>query len=144
MQNSGQELVIDFGVAGNGGTFRRSGWSQAESRHTWTVGRESVLELPPPAEPGTYRLLIELNPFVWKEKLAAQRLTVFINGAMIGEFELREVTVVDCTVPWSVLAGHERASIKFVHPDAVKPSDVNGVSDDREIALAFERLHFFR
>jgi hypothetical protein len=144
MQSGGQELLINFGVAGNGGTFCRSGWSQAEPRHTWTLGRESELELPQPTEPGAYRLLIELGPFVWKDKLEVQRLVVSVNGAQIGEFALREVALVDCAVPWSVLAGREAVSIKFTHPDAAKPSGVNGASDHREIAFAFESLHFFR
>lgn len=144
MQSGSQELLIDFGVAGNGGTFCRSGWSQAEPRHTWTLGRESTLELPPPREPGAYRLLIELGPFVWKDKLEVQRLAVLVNGVQVGEFALREVTLVDCVVPWSVLASRKAISITFTHPDAAKPSDVSGVSDHREIAFAFERLHFFR
>lgn len=144
MRSGDQELLVDFGVAGNGGRFCRSGWSQAEPRHTWTLGRESALELPQPAEPGAYRLLIELGPFVWKDKLEVQRLVVLANGVQVGDFALREVALVDCAVPWSVLAGRDAVSLRFIHADAAKPSDVNGVSDHREIAFAFERLHFFR
>src|SRR4029077_19430059 len=69
---------------------------------------------------------------------------VLVNGVQIGEFALREVAPVACTIPWSILAGRKAVSIKFIHPDAAKPSDVNGVSDLREIAFAFERLHFSR
>lgn len=76
MQSGSQELLIDFGVAGNGGTFCRSGRSGAEPRHTWSLGRESTLELLQPREPGAYRLLIELGPFVWKDKVEVQRLIV--------------------------------------------------------------------
>jgi hypothetical protein len=144
MNSGGRELLVDFGVAGNGRCFCRSGWSQAEPRHTWTLGRESTLELPQPAEPGAYRLLIELGPFVWTDKLHVQRLAVLVNGRQVGEFALSEVALVDCTVPWSILAGRQAVSIKFAHPDAARPSDVNGVSDHREIAFAFEKLHFFR
>jgi hypothetical protein len=144
MQSGDQELLVDFGVAGNAGAFCRSGWSQAEPRHTWTLGRESALELPRPRKPGAYRLLIELGPFVWKDKLEVQRLVVSVNGLQVGEFALREVTLVDCVVPWSALARRKAVSITFAHPDAAKPSDVNGVSDHREIAFAFERLHFVR
>jgi hypothetical protein len=88
--------------------------------------------------------LIELGPFVWKDKLEVQRLIVSVNGLQVGEFVLREVMLVDCAVPWSALARGTAVSITFTHPDAAKPSDVNGVSDHREIAFAFERLHFFR
>src|SRR5579885_2880091 len=142
MQSGGQEVLIHFGAAGNGGAFCRSGWSQAEPRHTWTLGRESTLELPRPAQAGAYRLLIELGPFVFEDKLPAQRLAVLVNGTRVGDFVLSEVALIECAVPWPVVAGQDTVSIRFLHPDAAKPSEVSGASDEREIAFAFERLHF--
>jgi hypothetical protein len=68
------ELVIDFGRGGNSDSYRRSGWSEAEPRHTWTIGTESTLEFPRPMIPGTYMMALEVGPFVWKEQLPVQRL----------------------------------------------------------------------
>ncbi|HWB52372.1 MAG TPA: hypothetical protein VG651_24930 [Stellaceae bacterium] len=143
MQGNGEGLLIDFGAAGNSGAFCRSGWSRPEPRHTWTLGRDSTLELPRPLRPGTYCLAIELGPFVWQGKLSVQRLTVLVNGSQVAAFDLREMRRIECVIPWPILAPRDQVAVTFVHPDAAKPSDIKGVPDHREIALAFERLHFF-
>jgi hypothetical protein len=82
------ELVIDFGAGGNSEAYRRTGWNSPEPRHSWTQGVESTLEFPRPNVPGTYLMLIELGPFVWQQKLPAQRLSVLVDGREIGNFTL--------------------------------------------------------
>src|SRR4051794_34297060 len=138
------ELVIDFAAGGNSEAFRRTGWNAAEPRHSWTQGRESTLEFPRPNFPGNYLMLIELGPFVWREKLPAQRLSVLVNGREIGNFTLREAGTVECRVPWALIEGRERVSVAFRHPDAAVPHVINGVPDRRELACAFERVTFYR
>jgi len=133
-------LVIDFGAAGNGGNYRRAGWADPEPRHTWTSGSESRLELPRPIVPGNYRMLMELGPFVCGDTLPAQRLTILVNDREIGDFYIREVTRIECAVPWQAVAAQETVVITFRHPGAARPREVSGTADDREIALAFERL----
>src|SRR5207249_2607656 len=136
--------VVDFGLGGNAGEFRRTGWTAPEPKHTWTSGVESTLELPQPRVAGRYLMVLELGPFVWKDKLPVQRLTVLVNDDVVGEFRIRGVTAVECVVPWQLLADHDRVIVSFRHPDAAKPSEISGVADDRELALAFETVSFFR
>src|SRR5947207_2939992 len=138
------EFVIDFGRGGGSDAYRRSGWSEPEPRHTWTVGTESTLEFPRPTVPGAYTLVLELGPFVWKDQLPAQRLTILVNGSEVGEFAVREAAALECEVPWSLIEGREWVSLTFRHPDAVRPVDINGVPDHRELALAFETISLFR
>ena len=94
------ELVIDFGAGGNSEAYRRTGWNSPEPRHSWTQGVESTLEFPRPNVPGTYLMLIELGPFVWQQKLPAQRLSVLANGREIDNFTLREIGILECRIPW--------------------------------------------
>jgi hypothetical protein len=84
--------------------------------------------------------VLDLAPFVWREKLPVQRLIVSVNGRELGHFDIRSITTVECLVPSELFAGQEHMMVAFRHPDAARPSRVNGVSDDREIALAFEQL----
>jgi hypothetical protein len=137
-------LVVDFGVAGNGADYRRTGWADPEPWHTWTIGTESRLELPRPAMPGTYRLVLDLGPFVWKQKLPVQRLSILVNDCEVGTFFVREVTRIECPVPWNAIGQTSRVAVTFRHRDAARPRDVSGAPDDREIALAFRRLSLFR
>ena len=138
------DLIIDFGRSGNSETYRRSGWYEPEPRHSWTQGQESLLEFPRPAAAADYRIVLELGPFVWKDRLPVQRLTVFVNGSEVGDFALREVDTLEIEVPWELIEGREWVQVMFRHPDAAKPSDVSGVPDNREIAIAFEAVSFFR
>jgi hypothetical protein len=138
------EFVIDFGRNGNSDSYRRSGWSEPEPRHTWTIGPESTLEFPRPSVPGTYLMVLELGPFVWKDELPAQHLSVLVNGSEIGEFAVREATVLECVVDWPLIGGREWVSLTFRHPNSARPVDVNGVPDHRELALAFETISLFR
>jgi hypothetical protein len=144
VKSGSNEIFIEFKAGGNSKEFCRSGWSEPEPGHAWAIGQESTLELPRPAEPGIYRMELKLGPFIHKDKLAAQRLSVLVNGTEVGAFEVREVTSLECTVPWSALEAKETAAIRFVHPDAAKPSTVSGVPDHRELALAFEQIRLWR
>jgi hypothetical protein len=138
------ELVIDFGRSGNSEAYRRSGWYEAEPRHSWTEGQESTLEFPRPPIPADYQMVIEVGPFVWKQKLPAQHLTVFVNDSEVGDFVISEVGALEIEVPWELIEGREWVQVLFRHPDAAKPAGINGVPDNREIALAFEAVSFFR
>ena len=134
------ELVIDFGAGGNSSDYRREGWANPEARHTWTKGPESRLVMPPLAAAGTYRLRIRLWPFVCAPALSGQRLAVQVNGREIADFFVREATWLGCHVDSETIGRTEPVEITFHHPDAARPSETSGAPDDREIALAFQRL----
>jgi hypothetical protein len=138
------ELVIDFGRSGNSDAYRRAGWYEPEPRHSWTQGQESTLEFPRPTAAADYQMVLELGPFIWKDKLPAQHLTVFVNDSEVGDFVLREVSALEIEVPWELIEAREWVQVMFRHPDAATPAAVNGVPDHREIALAFEAVSFFR
>jgi hypothetical protein len=65
-----------------------------------------------------------------------------VNGTELEQFEVREIGRIACTVPWSILEKAATVALTFRHPDAARPSEIKGVPDHREIALAFERLWF--
>src|SRR5438876_10172001 len=85
LADAGGGLVVDFRAGGNAGEFRRTGWAEPEPRHTWTIGPESRLDLPRPAVSGSYRIVVDLGPFVWKQKLPVQRLTVVVDDCKVGD-----------------------------------------------------------
>jgi hypothetical protein len=144
LADAAASLVIDFGRNGNSTVYRRTGWSQPEPRHTWTIGQESTLEFPRPSVPGNYLLILEVGPFLWRDKLPQQRLMVSINGREVGNFVLTEVGSIECTIPWELIERGDWVSVTFSHPDAARPIDINRVPDHREIALAFETISVVR
>jgi len=144
LEQAADALIVDFRAGGNSAVYRRSGWAEPEPEHTWTIGPESRLELPRPTTPGAYRMVLDLGPFIWGRDLPVQRLTVSVNDRAIGDFFIREVTRIECAVPWEAIADSERVAVAFRHPGAARPCDVSGAADHREIALAFQRLLLYR
>jgi hypothetical protein len=142
--DAGGDLLIDFGRTGNSAEYRRAGWSEPEPRHTWTIGQESTLEFPRPMLPGDYKLVLDVGPFLWQDRLPAQHLAVSVNGKEVGNFTIKEVTRVECLVPWRLMARSDWVLVTLSHPDAARPIDINRVPDDREIALAFETISFVK
>jgi hypothetical protein len=63
-----------------------------------------------------------------------------VNGRKIAEFFVREATWLECHVDSETIGRTEPVVITFHHPDAARPSETSGAPDDREIALAFQRL----
>ena len=136
----GDGLIIDFGWTGNSAAYRRVGWADPEPRHTWTLGQESTLQFPRPARRGDYRLVLDVGPFLWQDRLTAQHLIVSVNEQEVGRFAITAVGKVECPVPWRLIAGSEWVKVTLSHPDAARPIEVNRVPDHREIALAFETI----
>ena len=137
-------LEIAFGKEGNSAGFVREGWSAPEMGYTWTDGNLSRLEFPRPAQSGYYRLRAVARPFIWigdGRQVPSQRLSLRVNGLECGTATVdKESAVLECDLPWSALAESEEVQLVWSFPDAVRPSEVKGIADDRLLAFRFERL----
>jgi hypothetical protein len=135
----GFDRVIAFGEGGNSNEFPLYGWCQPEPRHAWTEGTESGLMVPRPGVPGSFLVTLEIRPFLFGDRVTAQRLTVLANGGEVGDFTLKEPSTIECIIPPSQIRKRpEWVSLTFRHPDAVRPADIADTPDRRQIALAFE------
>jgi hypothetical protein len=130
--------TINFGRDGNATEFQVYGWSTPEVSHTWSVGSESVLSLNVPDAPKGYFLEIQWFPLLRPPLLAAQPLTIRVNGhrAFSGDVQLDEVAAFLCPAPRS---DDGRLLVTFEHPNAARPADFGG-NDVRQLALAFRRV----
>jgi hypothetical protein len=137
-------FTIDFGALGNSADYKIAGWQKPESGFTWTLGTLSSLKFPRPEEPGRYALELHIAPFVWKDRLAAQRMFVTVNDEQVGKFAVEREEVVLCEIPWSVLELRSTCVVEFALPDSAEPAQINGVPDTRSIALAFNEVRLIR
>ncbi len=137
-------LAIDFGSMGNSADYKIGGWQDPERGFTWTLGQETSLAFVPPESPGRYALELTVAPFVWRDKLAAQRLVIRTNEEEIGRFALQAEAVLTCEIPWNLLTRRPVCVVGFELPDAARPIEVSGVPDARAIALAFEQVRLIR
>ena len=136
-------LSIVFGAEGNARPYLRDGWANPEPNFVWTAGPVSRLEIPKPRGAREYLLRLSAGPFVMKERLPSQRLTLAVNGIVLGTAVATERAIIECNVPQAVLGGGDVAELTFTLPDAARPIDVTGADDQRTLAFAVERLELF-
>ncbi len=129
--NADPALRVEFGVEGNCRPHLGDGWAHPEPGFVWTCAPISRIEVPKPTSPGDYTLRILAGPFVVKDHLPSQRLTIAVNGIIIGTAVATERAIIDCALPAAVLGGDDTAGLTFTLPDAAKPSDMTGADDNR-------------
>ena len=138
------ELEMAFGMEGNSHMYVREGWSGPEAGYTWTAGHLSRLQFPRPVRVGAYRLRVLGRPYIWigsDDQVHPQRLLLQVNGLECGAVTVTgEPAVLECDLPWSTFAGSDEVELVWSLPDAVRPSEVKGIADDRLLAFRFERI----
>ena len=127
-------LTIDFGRGGNSDAYRLDGWSLPETDFCWTIGRRSALRLPRPLAPHGMVLELKCAPFADPARLAAQRLTLCVDGQETALMRMRIGGNFAWFLPSSDATGRD-LSIVLDHPDAARPRDLGLSADEREIAL---------
>jgi hypothetical protein len=134
------DIVAEFGEGGNAGELIREGWSNPEPGFCWTVGLESTLSLPSPPIAARYTLFLTVRPHVRPEILPKQALIVAVNDVIVGVSELVENTEISCEVPRYALDMAKDLIVRLIHPHASAPSVVADIPDDRELAIAVEKI----
>jgi hypothetical protein len=129
-------LDIIFGTDGNAHPFTREGWSTPEPGYLWATGPRSRLVLPGPSDPGAWDLEAEVEPFTHADRLTTQRLALSVNGVAAGAVELRDHAVLKLELP----ATADALDLVFDLPDAARPMDYAGGTDDRALGVSFKRL----
>jgi|GEM_PF-597260 len=140
VQDAPDGFDVVFGTGGHGGALLVSGWSAPEPGYVWTSGHTSRLTLPRPARADTYRLHLQLHPFVRPPSLPAQRLTLRINGAQTASPPITQHAVLALDLAWPHLDSAAQIDIALDLPDAARPADIVGGGDDRMLALQLKRL----
>ncbi len=128
-----EELEIGFGQSGNCADHQGIGWSTREPDGVWMVDGESTLTLPRPARPGDYLLSLDVESLVGPGH-EFQRLSVRVNGVSVGSQVMRAGGVVQCWVPWPVLAEAATSTVSLRHPDGWSPSEA-GAGDRRVLSF---------
>jgi hypothetical protein len=146
-------LAIDFGHGGESTAFTGEGWSYTEAAHTWMVGKESTVTLPPETSNllaskfGRHWFSLDLYPLlcpsIGRNK---QRLTISHGTGgrwtKIGEFEVCSLTKIEVPLPNFIFDDKETIFLRFEHPDCFSPADY-GQADHRILSLSMQRMRIF-
>ncbi len=138
----GPDLVVDFGDH-RAASVMDKGWSVVERGYTWSTGEESTLCLGTWGQPGDAMLFLNVEPNYEPDLRPAQRLGIFINDVEVAH----EVVpgsgprAVMCEVPGAVIASKASLTLRFTHPDWLRPCDMAGGGGDmRELSFMFQEL----
>ena len=138
--DSPHAITINFGIGGNSNEFVVAGWSGAEPGQRWATGKTSTLKIPSFKFSRDALLSFDAAPYLQREKVPVQNLTVFFNAQQLDEFPLVEgrhrysVVIPQASITSGV------NSLELRHPNAVRPRDVGGGNEGREIAISFSSL----
>jgi hypothetical protein len=95
------------------------GWYVDPEGTTWSAARVSRLELPAQAAGSSCHLCVALCPVRIYHLHAIQRISVVLNGSVIGQFRVDLDTVLTMAVPDELLSDTGVLNLTFVCPDAI-------------------------
>lgn len=135
------EIEIDFSNRNFGPKHLDEGWSGSEREFTWTAATKSRLVLPAVDAGVDYLLKFKAMPMVYGDRWKLQRVTVAINGYVLGDLVLRTTTAFELFVESAKLESAKENIVEFSIPYAHSPKGlVDGSDDPRQLGLAFHSL----
>jgi hypothetical protein len=142
---------ISFLRGGLAEAYQGTGWAAPETRHTWTLGRESHLLLhwvdpEKHNEASDLKLTLTTRVYCGLEGAPHQRVALIVNGEEVDAVRLDQRGPIDVsfTIPRSTWDRQNPVRMTLVHPDAISPHQLGKSEDKREIALGIVSLTISR
>jgi hypothetical protein len=132
---------IRFGKHGDAAPYQRGLFSPPEENHTWSMGPSCRILVPDFRPPrGDLWLEIKGVGFVGRPHLVSRALGVAVNGKLLGNFDIDELTHVHVAVPAAAVAGRKELDLEFRTPVCPSPLSIGVSGDTRPLGFMFERL----
>ena len=138
-----RRVNIEFGLDGNAQGYLGYGWSGPEAGYQWSVGERSLVTLPNLGSAAEYWLEMDASPFVSPPLLRRQRLDISVNGSLVRSIDPLPRGTSACIIPGTLITPDEPIRIRLDHPFAASPILVAGGTDDRRLAISFNRMALF-
>jgi len=139
----GSIFVLEFNERGNSAAYRTIGWSGQEDSFVWSVGGACELQIPAPSEPAPLILETDFTICLSRPVLTAAVVRVFVNGHLLGSARVSGWTRLRCHLPAELYTPGAPISLRYEHPNYVRPSDIGPVRDERSLGLCFYSIRLF-
>jgi hypothetical protein len=130
----------DFNAAGTGSAALKEGWHTTEDGVVWTGARTSVLAVASLSGPHPRLLTVRLAPLRIRPIVLTQRLTLSVNGFVVGQFVLASDTSLVVAIPPEALSEGQEAEVVFSTPDAVSLAHFMAPSSAAELAFVLDMV----
>jgi len=127
--------MINFGSAGNSRPFKVSGWSEAETKHSWTSGAVSVIAMRISASADPLTLKVKCGGFTKDPEVSSQPVEVYANDEKIADWNVRELADYTAPIPPAISKDGGLLTITFKIPKAVSPKSLGMGEDPRLLGL---------
>lgn len=114
-----EPVVYRFGTADPGRIYLREGWLHDPQGEAWADGRVCTLELPAPACRGQYLARFTFCPLYIRSFMTAQRVTILLAGAVIGQYVTGTETSLTIPLPPELFEPNGVLPIAFSVPDGL-------------------------
>jgi hypothetical protein len=112
-----------------------SDWRFDEAGNAWAAARECHVDVPAPQRAGRYLVRFDLVPLRIRTVLGWQRMTILLNGAVIGQFRMGSDTLLSLPLPPELIEWGGTLKFCFLLPDGALIHDLD--SEQRRQFLSF-------
>ena len=145
-ETSQEHFNLDFRANGNSMRYRGKGWSNPETWHTWTSGTDSFVNFPTPTDrTGIYLLRLRGSACI-NDLVPVQEVNVFLNTSLVGAFTINNKDVFFRELKFSgkSFTLEPESQFRLHFPHAFQPSRIPGNKDQRQLAIALQRMSLLR
>jgi hypothetical protein len=137
-------LSLTFGAGGNEANHLGNGWSGDEPGCRWMIGQGSELWLEHPGSGHDLILDLDVGVMNLPQDAGPSKLVVGARNKGVAQIGISHGGALGFHIPAALIADPGPVRLLFIHPDFRRPKDVEGGTDDRQLAFAAKSLRVFR
>jgi hypothetical protein len=137
-------LSLNFGSGGNETNHLGNGWSGDEPGTRWMVGQGSEVWLEHPGQGHDLILDMDIATMQLPEGAKPQRLVVGVRNRGVAQIAISHGGGIGFHIPAALIDAPGPVRLLFIHPDFRRPMDIEGGTDDRQLAFSVGSLRIFR
>lgn len=111
--------VYRFAANSAGSRHLEHGWRHDPQGDAWAHERVCTIRLPAPHQPGAYAATITLTPLIIRRQLSWQRVSILLNGAVLGQFRINTETSLTLNLPTELIELGGGLTFTFILPDGL-------------------------
>ncbi len=139
-ERAGEPVTVDFRVGGNLTEFQPTGFSRPEDHGTWSLGKQSSIVLPSRQKGTPSYLTMTAFPYTIEGIIPKQTVKIQANGVDVFAGDLTGWKDISVLIPETAIGDRPEVMLTFRYPLAIAPRNAGQSSDDRQLALLFQRL----